>query len=64
MAQTLPCPQCKRPVGLAGTSRPATFPFCSGRCRTLDLGAWADGRHVIAGKTLFPEPDDGDDADR
>ncbi len=64
MAETLPCPQCKRPVGVAGAARPVTFPFCSARCRTLDLGAWADGRHVIAGQTLFPEPDAGDDADR
>ena len=44
----LPCPTCRREVALSGATRPATFPFCSPRCRTSDLGAWADGSHVIA----------------
>jgi endogenous inhibitor of DNA gyrase (YacG/DUF329 family) len=33
------CPQCGRPVEWAATSR--WRPFCSQRCRTIDLGAWA-----------------------
>ncbi|MBI4464718.1 MAG: DNA gyrase inhibitor YacG [Acidobacteria bacterium] len=34
------CPICKRSV------RPSDpeFPFCSERCRTMDLGNWASGR--------------------
>jgi hypothetical protein len=32
-------------------------PFCSERCRTMDLGAWAAGRHRIAGDPL-DGPDD------
>lgn len=28
------------------------FPFCSMRCRTLDLGNWLDGRYRM------PDPDD------
>ena len=35
---------CKRPV-LVGTE---DFPFCSERCRLLDLGKWASGEYVIA----------------
>ncbi len=64
MADTLPCPVCKRPVALAEVARPASFPFCTARCRTIDLGAWIEGRYVIAGKELFPdgEADVGDDA--
>jgi endogenous inhibitor of DNA gyrase (YacG/DUF329 family) len=27
-------------------------PFCSERCKTIDLGAWAANRHVIAGNLL------------
>jgi endogenous inhibitor of DNA gyrase (YacG/DUF329 family) len=25
----------------------AEFPFCSDRCRTIDLGKWATGAYVI-----------------
>lgn len=27
-------------------------PFCSDRCRLIDLGAWADERHRIAGEAV------------
>jgi endogenous inhibitor of DNA gyrase (YacG/DUF329 family) len=57
---TIPCPTCRRPVPLAGEQRPKAFPFCSARCRTTDLGAWATGGHVIAGTPLSL---DGYDAD-
>jgi len=41
-----PCPQCGTPV-VWGPD--ATFrPFCSERCRLIDLGAWAEGRYRIA----------------
>ena len=33
-----PCPTCRKPVDWEVS--PAR-PFCSERCRTLDLGAWA-----------------------
>jgi hypothetical protein len=32
-------------------------PFCSERCRLLDLAAWADGTYRIAGEPLPPEED-------
>ena len=32
------CPSCKKKVA-AGEK---TFPFCSERCRTIDLGRWLD----------------------
>jgi uncharacterized protein len=38
------CPTCKKAV----TRRAADFPFCSQRCRTLDLGKWASGAYVIS----------------
>ncbi|MBI3933076.1 MAG: DNA gyrase inhibitor YacG [Acidobacteria bacterium] len=37
------CPMCGRPVAV---SEPP-LPFCSERCRLLDLGNWASGRYVI-----------------
>jgi len=29
------------------------FPFCSERCRTIDLGAWLDEKYVIESDELF-----------
>lgn len=43
-ALRLRCPICKKAV----KSDDAEFPFCSDRCRTIDLGKWASGAYVIA----------------
>jgi uncharacterized protein len=40
----LRCPICKKPV----KSSDQEFPFCSERCRTIDLGKWASGQYVIS----------------
>jgi len=40
----LKCPICKKPVA----SKEAEFPFCSDRCRLIDLGKWASGAYVIS----------------
>ena len=40
----LRCPICKKAV----RSTDAEFPFCSERCRTIDLGKWASGGYVIS----------------
>jgi hypothetical protein len=39
----LRCPICKKVV----KSNDPEFPFCSERCRTIDLGKWASGDYVI-----------------
>ena len=39
----LRCPICKKTV----KSGDLEFPFCSDRCRTIDLGKWASGGYVI-----------------
>jgi endogenous inhibitor of DNA gyrase (YacG/DUF329 family) len=52
MSETVPCPTCQRPVLVHGDERPASFPFCSPRCRHRDLGAWIDGRYVVPGREL------------
>ncbi|HMA31464.1 MAG TPA: DNA gyrase inhibitor YacG [Casimicrobiaceae bacterium] len=49
------CPQCGAPVPWTAESK--WRPFCSERCKTIDLGAWASERYRIA----TPEaPDDED----
>jgi len=40
----LRCPACKKPL----TNRSPDFPFCSERCRLIDLGKWASGAYVIS----------------
>jgi uncharacterized protein len=40
----LHCPICKQTV----KSSDPDFPFCSERCRTIDLGKWASGQYVIS----------------
>jgi tRNA threonylcarbamoyl adenosine modification protein YjeE len=35
------CPVCNEEASVA------TAPFCTSRCRLVDLGQWFDGRHVI-----------------
>ncbi len=52
MTATLACAICGRLVAFAPAERPAAFPFCSERCRLIDLGRWADGRYVIEGEDL------------
>ena len=40
----VPCPTCKQPVDRTAED----FPFCSERCRLLDLGKWASGGYVVS----------------
>ncbi len=39
------CPRCKASARL--DEQNPWRPFCSERCKLLDLGAWFDGRHAI-----------------
>jgi uncharacterized protein len=39
------CPICKKKEVALGDPE---FPFCSERCRIIDLGNWASGKYVIS----------------
>jgi endogenous inhibitor of DNA gyrase (YacG/DUF329 family) len=49
----LPCPTCQRPVEWSAAAK--WRPFCSERCRLLDLGAWMTERHAIPGEEISPD---------
>jgi uncharacterized protein len=63
MTTTVKCPTCKRPVEWSAES--AHRPFCSDRCRLIDLGAWLaekhkipDEAHAIGDESHKDSPDD------
>ena len=50
-ALSLRCPTC-RTIVLRSDEH---FPFCSDRCRLIDLGKWASGGYRISSPVLDPE---------
>jgi hypothetical protein len=42
------CPICRTLVGV----QEAEFPFCSERCRLIDLGKWSSEEYRIAGERV------------
>lgn len=50
------CPVCDATVSLEETP---TAPFCSDRCRLVDLGRWLDESYGVPA----PPPDDDEDAE-
>ncbi|MDB5329882.1 MAG: hypothetical protein JWP03_1033 [Phycisphaerales bacterium] len=52
------CPICKNPVEEPkDPKQPSTYPFCSERCKLIDLGRWLDGKYQIPVEAP-EEPDD------
>lgn len=45
------CPICKKPVELGDPE----MPFCSERCRLIDLGVWADEGYRIPTTQIAPD---------
>lgn len=48
-----PCPECGKP------SVRESYPFCSPRCRAVDLNRWLSGNYILPGRPL----DNADDAE-
>lgn len=55
------CPVCDRPMAGAGTAEWPEFPFCSDRCRLIDLGRWLDGSYRVPAEPGGEEPGPEDD---
>ena len=41
------CPVCDKPFRPPATTNDACFPFCSDRCRKVDLFRWFDGKYAV-----------------
>jgi endogenous inhibitor of DNA gyrase (YacG/DUF329 family) len=50
-----PCPECGRP------SARETYPFCSKRCKDIDLNRWLSGAYVLPGREEEPSGSESDD---
>ncbi len=57
--RSLRCPTCRKIV-LASDPE---FPFCSERCRVIDLGRWASGGYVISSPLNDPDTEDFSSSD-
>jgi endogenous inhibitor of DNA gyrase (YacG/DUF329 family) len=55
-ASGVKCPTCGRVIEWSDAF--PFRPFCSERCRLIDLGAWLTEQHAIPGDTPTAEPPD------
>lgn len=53
MTHIVKCPTCEKEI--AWSTENKYRPFCSERCRLIDLGEWASESHRIAGQETLPE---------
>lgn len=54
------CPTCSKPFAVASLDDLPTFPFCSERCRLIDLGRWIDEDYAIPGPPADAHPGGAD----
>lgn len=46
LSKASPCPICRKPAGHRGDN--LFHPFCSKRCKDIDLAGWLDGAYRIS----------------
>ncbi|MEN7528414.1 MULTISPECIES: DNA gyrase inhibitor YacG [Cupriavidus] len=61
MPAVVKCPTCAKDVVWAPENK--FRPFCSERCKQIDLGAWASEKYVIEGKPADASPELPEDKD-
>lgn len=45
--RTINCRYCQKEIRYNSVADVPTFPFCSERCKLIDLGLWLDEKHRI-----------------
>ncbi len=56
MSKPAHCPSCRKPV-LPRAKNPL-FPFCSARCRAVDLGKWLGEEYRVGGGSADEQEDE------
>ncbi len=56
------CPICSRAYQIQSIDDLPHFPFCTHRCRLVDLGRWIDGKYAVP-ETSSPKQDPDDPGD-
>lgn len=54
------CPTCRKTTSVARVENARYRPFCSERCKMVDLGRWLDGTYTIS-EPLPSAPDEPGD---
>jgi endogenous inhibitor of DNA gyrase (YacG/DUF329 family) len=60
MPATVKCPTCGRSIEWSDQS--PFRPFCSERCRVIDLGAWLSEKHAIPSDGTDPAAESPDES--
>jgi len=55
MKKIVSCPTCQTEIQWSSENK--YRPFCSERCKLIDLGAWADEEYSIASEPVSPLDD-------
>jgi endogenous inhibitor of DNA gyrase (YacG/DUF329 family) len=55
------CPICDRVMEGQSAAEWPDFPFCSARCRTIDLGRWLGEKYRVPTEPGAEAPGDGDE---
>ena len=58
--KTVRCPICDKAMDARGPKEWPQWPFCSKRCRLVDLGRWLGGSYRIESSAREEDPDDAD----
>jgi uncharacterized protein len=56
--QKVRCPICKKPMNGQGPREWPDWPFCSPRCKLIDLGRWLDGSYRVESPATADDVDD------
>ncbi len=57
------CPTCGKTFEAASFDAWPSFPFCTDRCKLIDLGRWIDGTNSIPGQEVATPKDEDDGED-
>ncbi len=58
---TYECPVCRKVVTVARREEAPSRPFCSQRCKLVDLGRWLDGTYSVSEPISPADLDDAAD---